>query len=56
MGRFCPYYGPYAAPYGPSPMTQEQERNTLKAQIESLEEVLENLGKRIQELETETKE
>jgi len=52
MGPFCPYCGSY----GPSPMTQEQERNTLKAQIESFEEVLENLGKRLQELETETKE
>jgi polyhydroxyalkanoate synthesis regulator phasin len=37
-------------------MTQEQERGTLKAEVESLEEVLENLRKRLQELEAKTKE
>lgn len=56
MGPFCPYCGSYAAAYGPSPMTQEQERGTLKAEVESLEEVLENLRKRLQELEAKTKE
>ena len=72
MGPFCPYCGPCAAPYvpvsegpfcpycgaayGPSPMTQVQERDTLKAEVESLEEVLENLRKRLQELEAKTKE
>lgn len=56
-----PLYGPYGygAPYGVEPesapgQTQEQELELLKEQAKSFEGALEDINKRIQELDTET--
>jgi hypothetical protein len=56
MGPYGPYGAPYAAPYYPPPVTAEQEREALLAQVKSLEAVLEDARKRLQELESEAKE
>jgi hypothetical protein len=56
MRPFGPYGAPYAAPYAPPPVTAEQEREALQAQVKSLEAVLEDTRKRLQELESEAKE
>lgn len=53
---FGPYGVPYASPYFPPPVTAEQEREALQAHVKSLEAVLENTRKRLQELEAEAKE
>jgi len=60
-GMGYPAYGPaapYAAPYGvPSApaMSKEQELDGLKGQAEYLEDALEGIKKRIEELQTEAK-
>lgn len=47
-----PGYGP-AAPYG-APMTKEQELEGLKGEAESLQDALDGIKKRIEELEPES--
>jgi hypothetical protein len=54
-GYSAPYQVPsayYSAPYGPGP-SPEQELDILKGQSEYLEDSLEGIKKRMQELETE---
>jgi hypothetical protein len=52
IGPFVPYGG---APYG-APLTAEEERDALQAQVKSIEETLQGMRKRLQELEAESKE
>ena len=51
-GPSYPYYG--QAPYGQTPRP-EDEMEFLRDQAEGLKEQLDEVGKRIQELEAETK-
>lgn len=46
------YPGPYAAPFGPA-ATSQQELDALKGQAEYLEDALEGIRKRIEELESQ---
>lgn len=48
----APYGVPYAAPHAPS-MTSEQEVEVLKGQAEYLEDTLDGIRKRLDELEAE---
>jgi hypothetical protein len=50
-----PPAGPYGAPYPPT-MTREQEIETLKGQAEYLEDALDGVKKRIEELEAKAGE
>ncbi|NLX06727.1 MAG: DUF5320 domain-containing protein [Phycisphaerae bacterium] len=47
--------GPYAGPAGPA-MTKEQEMDALKGQVEYLEDALDGLRKRMEELKSQAKE
>ncbi len=51
-GGAAPYGAPYAAPFAPA-MTQEQELDSLKGQAEYLEDALDGIRKRIEELGAE---
>jgi len=53
MGAW-PVRPPYTSPFAPM-MTREQELDFLKGQGEYLEDALEGINKRIEELEAETK-
>jgi hypothetical protein len=45
----------YPAAYGPSTISKEQEMDALKGEAEYLEDALEGIRKRIEELKTEAK-
>ncbi len=49
-----PYGMPYGEPFAPTP-TREQELNALKGQAEDLEDALDGIKKRIEEIEAKTK-
>jgi hypothetical protein len=51
----APYAAPYAAPFGPA-LSREQEADMLKGQAEQLEDALDGIKKRIEELEAADKE
>jgi hypothetical protein len=48
---------PWGSPtaYGPPTISKEQEIDALKGEAESLEDALEGIRKRVEELETEAK-
>ena len=50
-----PYGMPYGAPFAPTP-TRKQELNELKGQAEDLEDALDGIRKRIEEIKAKTKE
>jgi hypothetical protein len=54
-GGPLPYAAPYAAPFAPT-MTKEQEVDALKGQAEYFEDALEGIRKRIEELESKSKQ
>ena len=56
-GYGYPAFGgaPYGAPYTPA-MTREQEAEMLKGQVEYFEDALDGIKKRIEELESKSKE
>ena len=51
----APYTAPYGVPYAPA-IPREQEVEALKGQAEYLEDALDGVNKRIQELESKAKE
>jgi len=51
----APYAAPYGAPYAPG-VTRQQELDGLKGQSEYLEDALDGVKKRIEELEAKAKE
>jgi len=53
-GAAAPYVPPYAAPFPPA-VSKEQEMDSLKGQAEYLEDALDGIRKRIEELEKEAK-
>jgi len=53
-GAPWPYAAPYGAPFAPV-MAREQELDMLKGQAEYLEDALEGVRKRLQELEAQPK-
>jgi len=52
-GAYHPYVAPWAVPFAPQ-MTREQELNFLKDQAEGMKEELEQIERRIQQLESES--